>query len=97
LFDQWECAVREVTLGSGDVLAIFSDGVTDAPAGDVEFGEARLIDELRSARDLEPAAIVDRVLSAVQEYSGGTQFDDLTLLVARCVEAASGTRQDDTG
>ena len=83
LFDQWTCSVGEVTLAPGDALAIFSDGVTEAQADDVEFGEERLIDALRAARDLEPAAIVDRILSAVQEYGGDTQYDDLTLLVAR--------------
>jgi phosphoserine phosphatase RsbU/P len=86
LFDEWECSVGEVTLAPGDVLAVFSDGVTDAPADDIEFGETRLIDELRAVRHREPAEIVDRILSAVQKYSGDTQFDDLTLLVARSIE-----------
>jgi phosphoserine phosphatase RsbU/P len=85
LFDPWTCSVGEVTLAPGDVLAIFSDGVTEAPAGDVEFGEERLIDQLRAVRDLEPAAIVEQILSAVQEYGGDTQYDDLTLLVARAL------------
>ncbi len=86
LFDQWECSVGEVTLAPGDLLAVFSDGVTEAPAADVEYGEARLIEELRAVRDREPAVIVERILSSVQAYSGDTQYDDLTLLVARGVE-----------
>jgi sigma-B regulation protein RsbU (phosphoserine phosphatase) len=86
LFDEWECSVGEVMLAPGDVLAVFSDGVTDAPADDIEFGETRLIEELRAVGNREPAEIVDRILSAVQQYSGETQFDDLTLLVARALE-----------
>jgi phosphoserine phosphatase RsbU/P len=85
LFEQWTCSVGEVTLAPGDVLAIFSDGVTEAPARDIEFGEERLVDLLRSVRDLDPPAIVDAILAAVQEYGGEIQYDDLTLLVARAL------------
>ncbi len=85
LFDEWECSVGELALAPGDVLAVFSDGVTDAPAADVEFGEGRLIEELRALRGSDPATMVNAILSSVQQYSGDTQFDDLTLLVARSV------------
>jgi len=85
LFERWECSVGEVTLATGDVLAVFSDGVTDAPSKELEFGEERLIAELCAVRDGDVVAIVDRILSAVQRSSGQTQFDDLTLLVARSI------------
>jgi phosphoserine phosphatase RsbU/P len=83
MFQEWECSARRICLRPGDLLAVFSDGITEATCGDEEFGEARLI-EILTARSRVPAnEIVSEVLRAVQEFSAGTQSDDLTLLVAR--------------
>jgi len=73
------------TLGPGDTLVLYSDGVTDAHNAAVEeFGEARLQDLLRSLAGQPAAVIVDHVLGALEAYVEDTpQFDDMTLLVAR--------------
>ncbi|HKW97857.1 MAG TPA: SpoIIE family protein phosphatase [Bryobacteraceae bacterium] len=72
-------------LSVGDVLVIFSDGVTDAmnPQGD-EFGEKRLA-EVVTAHRAEPShCILEAVNHAIAEWAAGTPLpDDLTLLVAR--------------
>ena len=83
LFEQWECAAREVQLEPGDQLAIFSDGVTEAMRGEEEFGEPRLLDELRRTCESSVCAVVSDIFGAVQEFSAGEQSDDLTLVVAR--------------
>ena len=83
MFETWECAAREIQLGPGDLLAISSDGVTEAMLGEEEFGEPRLLDELRSTRRLPLEQIVTAVFNAVQQFSAGNQSDDLTLVVAR--------------
>jgi sigma-B regulation protein RsbU (phosphoserine phosphatase) len=84
LFERWECTVREVQLADGDVLVIFSDGVTEAERSeDEEFGEERLIEELRATRRLPSSEIVSSILNSVQQFSAGAQSDDLTLLIAR--------------
>ncbi|HVP48264.1 MAG TPA: PP2C family protein-serine/threonine phosphatase [Bryobacteraceae bacterium] len=83
IFDRWECSVRQVQLGPGDVLAIFSDGVTEAMRGEEEFGEARFIDELRARARLPLSEMVAAILGSVQEFSEGTQSDDLTLVIVR--------------
>jgi phosphoserine phosphatase RsbU/P len=77
-------AVGQVVLNRGDVLAIFSDGVTEAMnrEGD-EFGEARLADVLVSSRGRPASEIADRVILEVKAFSGGDQHDDLTLVVVR--------------
>ncbi|MBZ5580746.1 MAG: PP2C family protein-serine/threonine phosphatase [Acidobacteriia bacterium] len=82
-FEQWTGAVREVQLAPGDLLVVFSDGVTEAARGEEEFGEARLLDVLRANRDRAAGEILDAVLAAVQQFSAGAQSDDLTLLIAR--------------
>jgi len=69
----------------GDVLVLFSDGVTDAQNGaDEEFGEARLLDVLAVAAGQPAEVVIDRIFEAIDHYAEATpQFDDMTILVAR--------------
>jgi sigma-B regulation protein RsbU (phosphoserine phosphatase) len=84
LFDDWPCETAEVGLGSGDLLAVFSDGVPEAFSDDgEEFGEARLIAALEACRRLSVEAVVDEVLARVTRFSGSEQEDDQTLVIAR--------------
>jgi phosphoserine phosphatase RsbU/P len=74
-----------VDLQRGDMLVIYSDGVTEAscPGGE-EFGEERLGATL-AVRVNEPAqSIIEAVNRAIAEWTGGTPAaDDITLIVAR--------------
>jgi serine phosphatase RsbU (regulator of sigma subunit)/putative methionine-R-sulfoxide reductase with GAF domain len=72
-------------LHPGDVLVLFSDGVTDAQDGtDEEFGEARLLDVMASVAGQPAETVIDRVFAAIDAFAGGApQFDDMTILVAR--------------
>ena len=83
LFEEWQGSYADIAVAPGDVLALFSDGVTEAMRGEDEFGEARFIEELAACRTMPAAEIVDTILTSVQQFSAGTQYDDLTLVVAR--------------
>ena len=84
LLDEWTGTVGQVVLNRDDVLAVFSDGVTEAANRDGdEFGETRLADLLTSSRGCAAREIADRVILAVKAFNGGDQHDDLTLVVAR--------------
>jgi sigma-B regulation protein RsbU (phosphoserine phosphatase) len=83
LFEKWECEAREIHLAPGDLLAIFSDGVTEAMRGEEEFGEARFLDELRAASGLAAEEVVSAVFTSVEQFGAGDQSDDVTLVVAR--------------
>ena len=83
LFEKWECEARRIDLRQGDLLAIFSDGVTEAMRGEEEFGETRFLDELRTASRLPAEQIVSAVFASVQQFGAGDQSDDVTLVVAR--------------
>jgi sigma-B regulation protein RsbU (phosphoserine phosphatase) len=75
---------RVVEIRPGDVLVIYTDGVTEAmsPAGEF-FGEERLRKEIEQ-RKAEPAVVVLRSLwEAVQAFQGGEQDDDVTIVVVR--------------
>lgn len=76
---------QRTELGKGDVLVIYSDGVTEAtnPA-DEEFGETRLIEVVRKHRAQPAEVIVSAVMDAVAQFSeSAPQADDITLIVAR--------------
>ncbi len=83
LFERWECSVGRVSMEAGDLLAVFSDGVSEAMRKEEEFGEARLLEALRSEAGRPAGEMVERILDQVQEFSAGVLSDDLTLLIAR--------------
>ena len=84
LFLDWECPVGEVTLESGDLLVVYTDGVTEAANSDgEEFGEERLIEVVQAHRLASAGALLKIISAEVQRFSCGEQADDLTLVVAK--------------
>jgi serine phosphatase RsbU (regulator of sigma subunit)/predicted enzyme related to lactoylglutathione lyase len=85
LFQRWDCLIEERQIRDGDVLALYTDGITEAfnDAGD-EFGEQRLIAALERNRDCDPKALVAAIVHEVRRFSPGEQHDDITLIVAKC-------------
>jgi serine phosphatase RsbU (regulator of sigma subunit) len=84
LFREWECAVGECRLEAEDLLALYTDGVTEAfdDAGE-EFGEERLVHALRRHRHRPPESLLACLVDEVRAFSPHEQHDDLTLIVAR--------------
>ena len=72
-------------LESGDVLAIYSDGVTEATNGkEEEYGDERFAAVLRANRQKGAAEIVAAVTQGLTEFAAGSPpADDITLIVAR--------------
>ncbi len=68
----------------GDVLTLFSDGVTEAfDLDEQEFGMRRLVELLKANRKGSAAEILSQVNEAIEEWAGGVPFhDDLTLVIA---------------
>jgi serine phosphatase RsbU (regulator of sigma subunit) len=68
----------------GALLAIFSDGITEAASAEDLFGEERLIDALRRHSDLPIQAIAEGVLEEVRSFVGHEPAsDDITLFLLR--------------
>jgi serine phosphatase RsbU (regulator of sigma subunit)/catechol 2,3-dioxygenase-like lactoylglutathione lyase family enzyme len=85
LFSDWSCQTGERQLTAGDLLAIYTDGITEAfNDREEEFGEDRLLDALHRNRRRAPDEVVRAVLDAVRQFSPHEQSDDITLIVARC-------------
>ena len=74
-----------VTLAPGDLVCLYSDGITECVArDDEELGEERLIELLRSVADEPVAEIVKRVEREVTAFADGQeQGDDQTLVLVR--------------
>lgn len=84
LFPQWECCEEEVQLASGDLFAIYTDGVTEAAAPDgEEFGEERLIDTLRRDRNASASLLLRNIIETVESFSPGEQGDDITVVLGK--------------
>lgn len=78
---------RPLWLGKGDLVLLYTDGVTEAHSrGGEEFGEARLIDLVKRSRDLSASALCDRIHQEVRSYAaGGETLDDITLVALRAL------------
>ncbi|MBR2825784.1 MAG: SpoIIE family protein phosphatase [Solobacterium sp.] len=75
----------EIQLEPGDVIFVYTDGVTEATNAQNElFGNDRLVDALNSSQSNDVATVLGSVQSAIDDFvKEAPQFDDLTMLVAR--------------
>ena len=77
-------AERSLTLGPGDGLVLYTDGVTDAAAPSGErFGTERFAELIRSTCPIGAGPAVETIMGAVAAWEGDVPADDLALLVIR--------------
>jgi sigma-B regulation protein RsbU (phosphoserine phosphatase) len=77
--------LKSIRLEPGDLLALYSDGVTEA-AGvkDAEFGEDGLSAFLQKHRHLTCDELSGQLVEHVRSYCGSTSFaDDFTILLVK--------------
>jgi PAS domain S-box-containing protein len=72
----------------GDVFVLFSDGITEARNSEHElFGVDRLLECVRVNHELEPESLLERIRSAVVDFSGSERLkDDLTCLAIKILD-----------
>jgi phosphoserine phosphatase RsbU/P len=83
----------ETTLGPGETLVLYSDGITEAenPAGE-PFEESGLEMVLERHAAAQPADIGTRILAAVAEHARDSRFtDDLTILIFKRAAPTAST------
>jgi serine phosphatase RsbU (regulator of sigma subunit)/PAS domain-containing protein len=83
IFPDAEPASQDVELDPGDLLFLYTDGLTSACGPDQVQFEERLTDELAALAGQTAAALVSRVREVVLELSGGELRDDVTMLALR--------------
>lgn len=82
----WEDTTYEessITLGAGDSLVLYSDGLPDARRGKEFFGEERVAAVLDRLRDATPQFIVDALMTEATTFAGGQHTDDIAIIAAR--------------
>jgi phosphoserine phosphatase RsbU/P len=85
MFPQTRYEEGTLALNTGDVLIVFSDGVTEAlnPAEE-EFGEDRLKDLLRAVGTLPIEEMSARITHELKEWiQDAAQYDDLTFVLMK--------------
>jgi serine phosphatase RsbU (regulator of sigma subunit) len=85
LFEDVDYEQASTQLGRGDVLVVFSDGVTETwNRADEEFGDARLAELVRQGRALDAASLEAEILRELDRFAEGTKAtDDRTLIVIK--------------
>lgn len=84
MFLESEFEVEKVILQPGDMVVLYSDGVTEAGIDrGKEFGEARLEAVVAAHREKPLAEIQQQVLAALHAWAGHELEDDMTLLLVR--------------
>lgn len=84
LFPDWECSMSECQFLPGEMLVLYTDGVTEA-LNEVqeEFGEHRLVELLCRNRSLSAQGVARSLVDEVQRFSANRQHDDITLIIAK--------------
>jgi sigma-B regulation protein RsbU (phosphoserine phosphatase) len=85
IFEKLSIACHDLDIDKGDVLMLYSDGVTEArnKSGEL-FGESRLTELLSGASHRNASRVIDSIIKSVDEFAGHcVQADDISLLVIR--------------
>jgi phosphoserine phosphatase RsbU/P len=78
----------EIALAPGDVVVMYTDGISEAMSSALEeWGEKRLMEAVRECRSLPAEGMIARIMEAASAFAGGApQSDDMTLVVLRATD-----------
>jgi serine phosphatase RsbU (regulator of sigma subunit) len=74
---------RELRLDSGDLVLLYTDGLSEARSGDQFFGEERIANAIRRDPGAEPSIIVKSLLEAAKDFASQPITDDIAILALR--------------
>lgn len=86
----------KVEIAPGDVLVLYTDGVTEAENADGDqLGDERFKEAVVSWRSESAEAVKERILRAVEEFAAGhEQSDDLTLITLKSLGSIGGAKTE---
>jgi sigma-B regulation protein RsbU (phosphoserine phosphatase) len=72
---------ERLSVEEGGLLLLYSDGITESENGaGEEYGETRLLDQLRQHRSEGPASAINSVLADLEAFTSGSRRDDRAIL-----------------
>jgi serine phosphatase RsbU (regulator of sigma subunit) len=74
---------REIELDAGDLVLLYTDGLSEARAGDQLFGEERIASTLRRDPGADAGAIARTLLDAARDFAREPITDDIAILAVR--------------
>ncbi len=74
---------RELRLESGDLVLLYTDGLSEARAGDQLFGEERIANVIRRDPGAHPDVLVKSLLDSAREFARTPITDDIAILAVR--------------
>lgn len=85
--DEIELEEKELSVEEGDVLVLYTDGVTESiNSQEEEFGEERLIELIKEQHEQSAHELMQTIEKRVMAFAGDEpQFDDFTLMVVKIV------------
>jgi serine phosphatase RsbU (regulator of sigma subunit)/pSer/pThr/pTyr-binding forkhead associated (FHA) protein len=85
LFSAVHYEVKKTRLCPGDMLVLYSDGVTEATdSSDVEFGETGLAEFLAARKAIRCEDVVNQLVEHLRKWGGTASFaDDFTVVLVR--------------
>jgi sigma-B regulation protein RsbU (phosphoserine phosphatase) len=85
LMEEFNVRLQQVELRSGDVLVLYTDGITEATnTQNVQWGLDSLTEVVRAKSGLAPEQLIQKIMQAVSIFTAGTPLvDDATLVVCK--------------
>ena len=77
---------KELRLDPGDMMLLYTDGLSESRAGDQLFGEERIANVLRRDPGAAPQALAKSLLEAAQDFAREPITDDIAILAIRRAE-----------
>ena len=88
LFQEVSLRERFLSLGPGDALLFFTDGVIEARSDSDIYTETRLRTVFETCLDLSAQSIADGIAESINEFSKGSLRDDVAVLVVKIPRGA---------
>ena len=82
---QQKFGVENIRMHEGDILVLYSDGITEAQDKNGNFyGEERMLELIRKYQNETPQILAYNIIENVQKYSAESSYnDDKTLVVIK--------------